>query len=54
MNRSSEEFMHRQNVINFTRQLAVSEDGQQRLMLMHLLAQERARAAASGWSPLIA
>ena len=53
MDRSAEEFIHRQNVINFTRQLAAVDNEAQRRMLMTLLAEERAKALTSDWSPLI-
>jgi hypothetical protein len=48
---SNEEFAHRLNVKNFTRQLAAAPNGPKRKQLMALLAEERARAVAAGWMP---
>jgi hypothetical protein len=48
---SIEEFAHRANVKNFTRQLAAALNEPQRKLLKALLAEERARAVIAGWAP---
>lgn len=52
MDKALDEFLHRQNVAHFTRQLRSAPDSQRRGMLMSLLAEERRRARKNGWEPL--
>jgi hypothetical protein len=52
MTESTEEFVHRQNVKAYTRQLAAAADNSRRKQLMLLLSEERTRAKAEGWTPL--
>lgn len=49
---TTEEFVHRQNVRRYIRQLAAAADKTRRKQLMALLAEERARSKAQGWTPL--
>lgn len=52
MNKALDEFVHHQNVANYTRQLRIAPDAGRRSMLMSLLAEERSRARSNGWNPL--
>jgi hypothetical protein len=51
VSQSIEEFIYRSNVRNYARQLAETSDELQREQLVLLLAEERARAIAKGWTP---
>jgi hypothetical protein len=53
VSQSTEEFVYRTNVRNYTRQLAETSEELQRKRLMILLAEEHARAIAKGWMPLL-
>jgi len=50
---STEEFVYRSNVKNFTRQLASANSGLERKRLMALLEEEHVGAKAAGWMPLL-
>lgn len=50
---STEEFVFRCNLQNYTRQLAAASNEFDRKRLAALLAEERARALAAGWMPLL-
>ena len=50
---STEEYVHQQNVLNFTRQLADARHAPQRELLMKLLAAEQANAVIEGWMPIL-
>ncbi len=52
MGKSHSEYLHRQNVANYTRMLRDAPDGQRRKILMTLLAEESAAAKVNGWLPL--
>lgn len=53
MEKSRDEFLHRTNVANYTRQLRGATDASRRKVLMSLLAEEGARAKLHGWFPLL-
>lgn len=46
-------YVHRQNVRNFTRQLAATQDEAQRKQLLILLAEAQMKAIAAGWTPIL-
>jgi len=50
---SMEEFIHRRNVLNYTRLLRAAPDLSSRTVLMALLAEEAAKAETAGWMPMI-
>ncbi len=50
---STEEYVHQQNVLNFTRQLADARHAPQRELLMLLLAAEQTNAISEGWMPIL-
>lgn len=50
---STEEYVHQQNVLNFTRQLADARHASQRELLMRLLAAEQTNAITEGWMPIL-
>ncbi|WP_304177503.1 hypothetical protein [Phenylobacterium aquaticum] len=52
MEKSRDEFLHRCNVANYTRQLRFAPDGPKRKALMALLAEEGVRARSNGWFPI--
>lgn len=52
MNRSRDEYLHRRNVANYTRQLGESPEARRRAVLVTLLAEESAQARAKGWRPI--
>jgi len=54
MGQSREEFLYRQNVANYLRLLREAPDEARRTMLLALLAEEAAKAKASGWMPGLA
>lgn len=47
------EFIHRQNVANYTRMLRDAPTAARRKILLALLDEEAALAKANGWFPLI-
>ncbi|MFC3069030.1 hypothetical protein [Phenylobacterium soli] len=49
---STQEFVHRRNVLNYLRQLKDAPDDERRRMLMALLAEEAAKARRAGWMPV--
>lgn len=53
MEKTRDEFLHRINVANYTRQLRAGPDAPRRKVLMSLLAEEGARAKLHGWFPLL-
>ena len=53
LEKSRDEFLHRSNVTNYTRQLRAGPDASRRKVLMSLLAEEGARAKLHGWFPLL-
>ena len=52
MHQSRDEFLHRLNVTNYIRHLHAPHDEAQRATLLRLLAEEGAKAKASGWAIL--
>ena len=50
---SMEEFIHRHNVLNYTRLLRAAPDLSSRTMLMALLAEEATKAETAGWMPML-
>lgn len=50
---STEEFVYRSNVKNYTRQLASVKSELERRRLTTLLEEERVKAKAAGWMPLL-
>ena len=53
MQQSTEEFVHRQNVVNYIRLLRAAPNLSSRNLLMELLAQEATKARAEGWTPIL-
>jgi len=53
LEKSRDEFLHRSNVANYTRQLRAGPDASRRRVLMSLLAEEGVRAKLHGWFPLL-
>jgi len=53
MRESQEEFLHRANVANYKRQLAIATDEVQRRLLVKLLADEASSARDRGWAPVL-
>ncbi len=53
MDRRTQKFMHRQNIVMFKRQLADMPDEALRSMLKALLTEERDRGTREGWSNFI-
>ena len=50
---STEEFVYRSNVKNYTRQLASATSARERNRLTALMAEEHVKAKAAGWIPLL-
>lgn len=50
---STEEFVYRRNVKNYTRQLASAKSELERKSLSALLKEENVKAKAAGWWPLL-
>ncbi len=53
MDRFRDEFIHRRNVVHYTRMLRAAPDSAHRRVLMDLLAEEGASAKLNGWPPII-
>ena len=53
MKKKRDEFIHRQNVANYTQMLRNTPDVLRRKMLLSLLAEESAAALSNGWPPLL-
>lgn len=52
MTNATDQFIHYQNVKNYSAQLLATQGGTQRAMLLKLLAEELAHARQEGWQPL--
>jgi hypothetical protein len=50
---SMEEFIHRHNVLNYTKLLRAAPDLSRRTVLMALLAEEATKAEAAGWMQVL-